>query len=58
MEIVKSREVLTESWGARSVALNFLLDLRDVRMVLAVSYLHDSNGLGQSKGRGADEPDI
>lgn len=42
----------------QSVALNLLLDFRDVRMVLAVSYLHDGNGLGQSKGHGADEPDI
>lgn len=48
--------LLTESWDVQSVALNFLLDLRDVRVVLAVSYLHDSNGLGQSTDVGQMNP--
>lgn len=50
LETFKSYEVIEEkSWGAQSVALNFLLDLGDVWMVLAMSYFHDGNGLGEGK---------
>lgn len=43
---------LKKSWGAQSVALDFLPDLGDVWVVLAVSDFHDSNGLGEGKTRG------
>lgn len=33
--------------GIVSVAFNFLFDLRNVRMVFAMSYFHDCNGLGK-----------
>lgn len=49
---------LTESWDAWSVALNFLLDLGDVRVVLAMSYFHDGDGLRQSKDTGRINPTV
>lgn len=51
METFKSSEVSEGKLGTQSVTLDFLLDLGDVRMVLAVSYFHDGNGLGESKTR-------
>lgn len=51
LETFKSSEVSEGKLGTQSVTLDFLLDLGDVRMVLAVSYFHDGNGLGESKTR-------